>query len=103
EEPRCLAAHLFSALLDWTRTSPCVLTCKRGRRLLSGQCVEHTSLSEWSNTRLEFQLTEHGKDATLLSFRHVGLVPALVCYADCESGWDHFLPSLAAYVEMGAG
>ena len=39
----------------------------------------------------------------MLSFRHIGLVPALVCYVDCESGWDYFLPSLAAYVETGAG
>jgi hypothetical protein len=39
----------------------------------------------------------------MLSFRHIGLVPALVCYVDCESGWDYFLPSLAAHVETGAG
>ena len=36
-----------------------------------------------------------------LRFRHEGLTPKLECFADCKSGWDHFIPSLAAYVETG--
>ncbi len=41
---------------------------------------------------------------TELRFRHVGLTPRLECFADCKSGWDHFIPtSLRAYVETGDG
>jgi len=66
-------------------------------------CRLHSGLPEWRNTRIAFDLTERPDHTTLLSFQHVGLIPRLECYADCEIGWDHFLHSLAAYVETGSG
>lgn len=67
-------------------------------------CLLHTDLEDWSGTKVMFQLVERGSpEACELSFRHMGLTPALACYGDCELGWEHFLASLVAYVERGKG
>lgn len=42
---------------------------------------------EWTNTKMIFELTDHG-DKTLLHFTHEGLVPAKECYARCSQGWN---------------
>jgi uncharacterized protein YndB with AHSA1/START domain len=65
-------------------------------------CVVHSSLPEWTNTVIELDLAERGT-ATDLRLRHRGLTPVLACYDHCEAGWNHFLASLAAYVEDGVG
>lgn len=66
-------------------------------------CKVHTSLPEWSGTRIEFDIEALDDDRCRLRLRHVGLVPALECYADCSLGWDHFLKSIALYAETGKG
>lgn len=66
-------------------------------------CVVHTGLNEWNGTQLNFNLSARTPTRCTLDFEHVGLTPKLVCYADCKLGWDHFLASLAAYVEHGQG
>ena len=66
-------------------------------------CVMHTGLAEWPGTKVTFDLVERTAKTCDLRFRHAGLNPNLLCYADCRQGWDHFLASLVAYVERGKG
>jgi len=60
-------------------------------------------LADWVGTTIHFDLTETAAGGTELRFRHAGLTPSLECYTDCKSGWDHFIPSLRAYLETGTG
>jgi uncharacterized protein YndB with AHSA1/START domain len=60
-------------------------------------------VEDWIGTQVHFDLTPAADGSTELRFRHEGLTPKLECFADCKSGWDHFVPSLAAYVETGQG
>jgi uncharacterized protein YndB with AHSA1/START domain len=75
----------------------------RSRAGVVWTCLEHTELTEWNGTRITFSLADAGHDSCDLDFRHVGLTPGRACYEDCTIGWDHFLASLAAYVERGHG
>ena len=61
-------------------------------------CTEHTRDGEWAGTLLKFDLTTRGPRACELEFRHTGLPAEVVA-----EGWEHFLASLAAYAETGAG
>ena len=66
-------------------------------------CIEHNALDEWPGTTLTFDLRSQDDDTTVLTFRHIGLVPALDCYGHCEQGWDRFMGSLAAYADGRGG
>lgn len=66
-------------------------------------CVRHMALPEWDGTKVTFELTASGPQETELSFRHIGLTPKFECYDMCRNGWDYFLDSLVAYVELGTG
>ncbi len=75
-------------------------------------CVEWTCVgqrhgpehdAEWVGTRVIFAVVDRVREACELSVRHIGLTPKLACYEQCENGWDHFIASLAAYVERGQG
>jgi len=43
--------------------------------------------TEWTNTRMVFELTSKG-DGTVLKFTHEGLVPEQECYEKCQQGWN---------------
>jgi uncharacterized protein YndB with AHSA1/START domain len=60
-------------------------------------------LEDWVGTTVHFALEATPAGGTELKFRHAGLTPRLECFTDCKSGWDHFIPSLRAYVETGTG
>jgi uncharacterized protein YndB with AHSA1/START domain len=60
-------------------------------------------VQDWVGTTLHFDLEALPAGGTELRFRHAGLTPRLECFRDCQSGWDHFIPSLGAYVETGVG
>jgi uncharacterized protein YndB with AHSA1/START domain len=60
-------------------------------------------VEDWVGTTLHFEFEALPAGGTVLRFRHAGLTPRLACYTDCKSGWDHFIPSLRAYVETGTG
>lgn len=66
-------------------------------------CRLHSALAEWKDTKVTWELRPLGGDRCELVLEHVGLTPQLECYDHCEVGWDHFLGSIAAYVERGAG
>jgi hypothetical protein len=66
-------------------------------------CLENSGHPEWEGTRIIFELDDNEHEASLLRFRHEGLIPRLDCYLVCESGWDHFLVSIADYAETGQG
>ena len=75
----------------------------RPAELVAWTCVVHSALPEWAGTRVIWNLRPLGQGRCALRLEHVGLVPALDCYDHCEVGWDHFLASVGAYVERGAG
>jgi uncharacterized protein YndB with AHSA1/START domain len=60
-------------------------------------------VADWVGTTLHFDIEATPAGGTELRFRHAGLTPRLECFRDCKSGWDHFIPSLRAYVETGVG
>ena len=60
-------------------------------------------MDDWVGTTLHFDIEALPTGGTELRFRHAGLTPRLECFTDCQSGWDHFIPSLGAYVETGVG
>ncbi|HEY0933517.1 MAG TPA: SRPBCC domain-containing protein [Trebonia sp.] len=72
-----------------------------------GVAVRWTNLAcmieDWIGTTVHFDMEPASAGGTELRFRHGGLTPRLECYLDCKSGWDHFIPSLRAYVETGTG
>lgn len=79
-----------------------VVQCKRPSSVY-WSCVVHTSLPEWKATQPRFDLVRESPGSCRLDFQHIGLTPQLECFDDCRLGWDHFLASLIAYVEQGAG
>ncbi len=64
------------------------------------EAAPHTT--EWVGTTIVFDLAPAGQ-GTEVRFRHFGLTPQLECFDMCHAGWTHYLASLAAYVDRGAG
>lgn len=59
---------------------------------VSWTCLAHTGAPAWRDTVVTFDLDPQ------LSLRHTGIAPDEV-----EPGWQHFLASLATYVDTGIG
>ena len=58
---------------------------------------------EWIGTEVVFEITEN-KNTTQIEFTHVGLVPGVECYKDCEAGWTgHINSSLVKFINEGKG
>lgn len=58
---------------------------------------------EWNGTEVVFEISEM-KDSTQINFTHVGLVPGVECYDDCEVGWNgHITNSLVKFINEGKG
>ena len=62
------------------------------------RCVAHNRDHGWTGTRLSFELADRDPGTCELTFGHSGLPADAVA-----EGWQHFLASLAAYAEGGAG
>lgn len=60
-------------------------------------------LPDWVGTRPAFTITPIDSDQSELRFCHHGLTPELDCIEMCTRGWDHFIPSLRDYAEVGTG
>jgi|SRR5580700_481003 hypothetical protein len=58
---------------------------------------------EWNDTEVVFEISSQN-NKTRIDFTHVGLVPGIECYTDCEAGWNsHVTLSLAEFIEKGKG
>jgi uncharacterized protein YndB with AHSA1/START domain len=67
------------------------------------RCDQHTGHPEWEGTTITFAITPRAVSKSTLRVQHDGLVPSLRCYEQCFAGWAHFLRSIKAYAEDGAG
>jgi len=58
---------------------------------------------EWNGTEVVFEISaENG--STKIDFTHIGLVPGVECYEDCEVGWNgHITESLVCFINDGKG
>jgi len=53
---------------------------------------------EWTDTSVVWDISKEN-DSTKITMRHIGLVPEVECYKDCEKGWNYYLnESLAKLV-----
>jgi hypothetical protein len=58
---------------------------------------------EWNGTDVVFDISKKGNE-TQIDFTHVGLVPGVECYKDCEVGWNgHVTNSLVKLINEGKG
>ena len=58
---------------------------------------------EWNDTEVVFEVLEK-ENATQILFTHIGLVPEVECYTDCEVGWTgHITNSLVMLITEGKG
>jgi len=58
---------------------------------------------EWNGTEVVFEISET-KKTTQIDFTHIGLVPGVECYEDCELGWNgHITKSLVKLINEGKG
>jgi len=58
---------------------------------------------DWVGTEPTFTIRSGPDGTNEITFRHIGLVPALECYDMCRAGWGHFMPSLLQYLQTGEG
>lgn len=59
---------------------------------------------EWKNTQVVFEISPENNNETRIDFTHIGLVPGVECYNDCEVGWNgHITISLANFINEGKG
>ncbi len=59
--------------------------------------------SEWTGTTIRFDIAPKG-DGTEIVFTHVGIRPAVECYAICSDAWTGLITgSLRDLIETGAG
>jgi len=78
-----------------------VLECVESNQIL----LDHPEASrrEWLGSQIIWTIERDG-ESTAIEFTHQGLTPALVCYPDCEAGWDlFFTQSLKAFLDGGEG
>ncbi len=58
---------------------------------------------EWKGTKIVWNISEENNSAKV-EMTHVGLVPGIECYKDCEAGWNQYTgESLPQLIETGAG
>ena len=55
-------------------------------------CYLHwlTDKKEWSGTKIVWEIST-ANDAVKIDMTHIGLVPGIECYENCEKGWNHFV------------
>jgi hypothetical protein len=58
---------------------------------------------EWNYTKIIYEISsDAGK--TKIEFTHLGLVPEIECYENCEKGWTRFITiSLPKFIDEGKG
>jgi hypothetical protein len=59
--------------------------------------------TEWTNTEVVFELSSDN-NKTKIDFTHIGLIPEIECYENCEQGWTRFVTiSLLKFINEGQG
>jgi hypothetical protein len=58
---------------------------------------------EWKDTEILWEISSSG-DSTRIDMTHIGLVPGIECFEDCNKGWDHYVKkSLYKLLTEGCG
>ena len=58
---------------------------------------------EWNGNEVVFEISPEN-NKTRIDFTHIGLVPGVECYNDCEVGWNkHLTKGLADFINEGKG
>lgn len=58
---------------------------------------------EWKDTEILWEISSVG-DATRIDMTHIGLVPGIECFEDCNKGWNHYVKvSLYKLLMEGSG
>jgi hypothetical protein len=68
-------------------------------------CYKHwlKDKKEWQDTTMSWKISAE-KNATQISFTHIGLVPGIECYNGCEKAWDFYIKeSLFKLLTEGKG
>jgi hypothetical protein len=59
--------------------------------------------TEWKDTEIVWNISAE-QNGTKIEMRHVGLVPGIECYNDCEAGWNQYAgESLPRLIATGKG
>jgi hypothetical protein len=45
---------------------------------------------EWKDTKIDWEIST-ALNSTQISMTHIGLVPEIECYTDCEKGWNFYI------------
>lgn len=45
---------------------------------------------EWKDTEVLWEMSSVG-DSTRINMTHIGLVPGIECFEDCNKGWNHYV------------
>ena len=45
---------------------------------------------EWDGTKINWEISNKN-DSTQIDMTHIGLVPKIECYIDCEKGWNFYV------------
>ncbi len=59
--------------------------------------------TEWTGTKIIWEISKR-KNGTNVDMTHLGLVPGIECYKDCEAGWNQYAgESLPKLITTGKG
>jgi len=59
--------------------------------------------AEWNNTSISWEISKQDASSTI-KMTHLGLVPGIECYENCERGWTRFVTvSLRKFISEGVG
>ena len=59
--------------------------------------------TEWNNTSISWEISKQDASSTI-KMTHLGLVPGIECYENCERGWTRFVTvSLRQFISEGKG
>lgn len=60
--------------------------------------------SEWTDTKISFEIALRDDHKTEIRFTHMGLVPEVECYDACLNGWTYYIQdSLLPLITTGKG